>query len=349
MLKKRELNIDILKTCAMLMVVLIHTTANSLVESYQTSNFKFFIVMGAITSSAVPLFYMMSGSFLIKDKNIDFKKCFLKTLKLLIQTIIWTIIYCCLFKYILKWDISIFKYAIKSIFSSQIGHFWFIYPLIGLYILSPFISTMYSKLSEKEKIFFLIFIFALPVVLCTINIWVDFVQYPSCAIGFPELGLFVLGKYIYDNRKKLNCKKARILSFFGILLGVISIVLLAYYYGGVEGITSTKPYFDYNKIPNVLLTSSILVFFTSLGNIFEKIPEILKILLTFIGSNTLGIYFIHMVFIYTLPKIKILGVLFSANNGRIINMILGAFLYFIMSIISVYIINKIPVINKLVK
>ncbi len=348
MAKKRNVSIDFLKMLAILMVILIHTTANAYVESFQTSNFKYFLLFSSITSSAVPLFYMMSGAFMIKDNKDDFKKSIFKTLKLLLQTVVWTIIYYCIFKYILKWDTSILLAAVKSIFSSQVGHFWFIYPLLGLYILSPFISLIYSKLKEKEKLYLLLLIFLIPTVFSTLNIWIDFITNPSFVIGFPELGIFILGKYIYDNRQKIQTSRISIISFIGMMVGLTLIILLAYYYAKNIGISSSKPYFDYNKIPNVLFSLSLLVFGMSLDSWFEKFSPKIKNIITFIGTNTLGIYFIHMIFIYLFPNINIFGILFSANSGKIINMFLGAILYFLMSVISIIVLKKVPILKKLV-
>jgi hypothetical protein len=203
-------------------------------------------------------------------------------------------------------------------------------------------------LKEKEKLYLLLLIFLIPTVFSTLNIWIDFITNPSFVIGFPELGIFILGKYIYDNRKKLQKSKVSIISFIGIIIGLIFIILLAYYYAKNVGISSSKPYFDYNKIPNVLFTVSLLVFGISLDLWFNKISPKIKNTIIFIGSNTLGIYFIHMIFIYLFPSINIFGILFSANSGKIINMFLGGVLYFLMSIVSIIILKKIPVLKKLI-
>ena len=346
--KERLIFADILRTLAIIMVVFIHSTANYFFECYGSSEFKILLVLSAITSSAVPLFYMLSGAFMIREDEINYKKTIINTLKLMMQTVFWTLIYYLLFKYILNWDVDILKSVIKSVFSSQVTHLWFIYPLLGLYILSPIISLLYKNLTEKGKIYILIFLFLCPIICATLNIWFDFVSIPYFAVGFPELGLFIFGKYLLDKKEIIMKKKYTLISILGIIMGILLIVLLAYYYININGIGTSKPYFDYNKVPNVLLTVSIFTFFLSLNKKLTKMPNKIKKFFTIIGANTRGIYFTHMITIFLYPTIKIFNLYFTANQGSLMNMILGTILYFIVATILTLVVKYIPIVKKLI-
>ncbi len=345
--KQRELFADVIRCIAIISVLHIHTTYDYYVRSYGTGIFKYLLVVSAFTSAAVPLFYMLSGCFLLDEKNNDYSKFYKKILKVFLQTLFWSFIYIVIYKLFMHQDISIYQTTIKAIFREQVGHLWYMYPLIGLYVLTPFVSKLYNKLTEKEKIILLSIVFFLPVILSTIQVkfW-SYISIPKFAIFFPELGLFVLGRYLYENKDKLINKKVSIASFIGIIVGLISIVVLAYMYIKMEGISSTKPYFDYNKIPNVLLDVSIFTFVLSISKSLEKLPDRIKTIINTIGKNSGGIYFVHMIFMHLFPSINILGLRFTANEGRYLYMLSGAALYFIFSLVATIIIKKIPLLKN---
>lgn len=343
----REIFADFIRTFAIFFVLIVHTTAGFFVDCYGTKTFNIILGISALTSSAVPLFYMLSGCFLIKEKNENIKESLKRSLKIFLQIIFWNTVYILIFKFILNYDLNITKSFIKSFFTEQVTHLWYLYPLLSLYILTPIISKLYNSADEKLKKYTLIIIFIIPIILSTLQVkfW-DIINIPKFAIGYPELGLFLLGKYIYDNKEKIQNKKYTILSIIGIILGLILIIIYAHITINSVGISSSKPYFDYNKIPNVLLVISLFTFILSIDKFLIKFPDIIKKCIHTIGQNTAGIYFIHMIYIYIWPNINIFGLHFTANEGNLINMLFGALLYFILSLIITLIIKKIPILGK---
>lgn len=347
---KRNISIDLLRTLCIIAVIFIHTTTNAMVKTYPSSDSKILLGISIITSCAVPLFYMLSGAFSVNEKNSDYKTSLKKALKIIIQVVIWTLIYQLMFKYYFGQDVDIIKAGIKSLTSSQVTHLWFMYPLIGLYILLPFISRIYLNMTRKEKRLLIIILLIIPITISTLNIkYSELFAIPYFAIGFPELGLFILGKYLMEYKKDFTNKNGKIASIIAIISGYILIVLVMKYYIDNFGISDYKPYFDYNKIPNILLISGIFILFLNLEKPLMKLPTKIEKIISFIGSNTLGVYFIHMIFLYLFPTIKICNFYITSNTGKITNMLLGVIFYFITSIISVAILRKIPIIKKLVK
>ena len=348
--KNRDISIDLLRTLAIIFVLIIHTTSNFYVNSYSTSSFPIILTISSITCCAVPLFYMISGAFLINNKNTDYKSFYKKPLKIFFQTIFWTLIYLIIYKTYFHQDIELTKTIIKSFFTEQIGHLWYMYPLIGLYVLCPFISKLYYSLNNKEKKILILTVFIIPAILCTLQMkfW-DLIQIPKFAIMFPEFGLFLLGKHLYEIKDDFQNKKKSILSFVGIVVGLASIVITALLHIKGNGISSSKPYFDANKVTVILLITSMFIFILSIKKYLEKLPNMFKKIITFIGSSTGGIYFIHMIFIQVWPNISILGVHFTQNTGSLLNMLSGAFVYLILSILSVLVIKNIPLLKKTIQ
>ena len=345
-MKKRVIFIDYIRFFAILSVVFIHSTSNALVNQYPNITSKTIMLFSTLTSTAVPMFFFLSGAFNINRKNEDLGTMKKKIHKLFNQLIIWTAVYYLIFA-ILKWDSSPLM-ILRALFSSQVGHLWFMYPLISLYVLTPFISRLYNRIKEKEKRMLLFITFVLPLILSTLSIKIEMIHVPSFSIFFPELGLYMLGKYIYDKKDDLKNKKCFVLSIIGMVVGIIGILLLAQYYIHLNGISHSKPYFDYNKIPNIILTLSIFLFYLNIETLLYKIPKKVTKFIKYVGSNTLGIYLIHKVFIYCFPTIKIGSYYITSNTGSFINMFLGTTIYFLLSVISVFILKKIRLLKTIV-
>lgn len=213
-----------------------------MVNEYPSTSSKVILLIGVLTSCAVPIFYMLSGAFLINEKNTNIGTVAKKVIKILLQVIIWTLIYQLMFKFILKKDINIIEIMIKSLTKSQVGHLWFMYPLIGIYILLPFISKLYLSLNIKEKRILLLLVCVVPTIIQTIKIKYDSLfNIPYFGIGFPEIGIFILGKYLYENKEKFKDKKHLLLSLLLITVNFILIVLMEYYFINIDGISHQNP------------------------------------------------------------------------------------------------------------
>lgn len=346
---KREIYADLIRTISIIFVLIIHTTCNYFVTSYGNKSFTYMLIISSLTAAAVPLFYAISGTFLINKKNIDYKKFYKKVVKIFLQTIFWTFIYLLIYKFVLNQNVNITKTMVKSIFSSQVVHLWFMYPLIALYIFTPFISRLYYAISDSEKRVLLLITLIIPAVLSTIQMkfW-DIISIPKFAIIFPELGLFILGKYIYDNKEKLFSKKVKVLSFISAIISLLLVIGLSWLYIKHQGISNSKPYFDASKITILMLVASIYIFILSINDNLNKLPKNINQLICSIGKCTGGIYFIHMVFVEVFPDISIFGFHIGQNIYGISNMILGAFFYFIVSYIVVLLIKKIPILKRVV-
>ena len=89
---EREIFADILRTIAIVFVIIIHTTCNYLNQAYQTSAFKWVLMVDSIVCIAVPIFFMLSGCFLIKKENTVGAKNTKRFLKRVFQLIFWTLV-----------------------------------------------------------------------------------------------------------------------------------------------------------------------------------------------------------------------------------------------------------------
>lgn len=146
----REIWIDWLRVIACFMVFVVHSTEpfylggeGSLIltegDAFWSSFFDTFV------RSCVPLFIIASSylQFPIHYSTGEFFKR--RALRILVPFALWTVVYACV------WGepAENFKNLLLN-FNYSSGHLWFVYMLIGVYLLMPLLSPWAEKVGKKE-------------------------------------------------------------------------------------------------------------------------------------------------------------------------------------------------------
>ena len=335
---------DVLKIVSAFAVVWIHTTAN-VYDDFHNKSWIWYLLVSSFQTFGVPCFYMVSGALLLSS-NTSIKTSLQKRVpRILIPLIFWSIVYILLRKFILGENLDILTSVIKLFFESQYYHLWFMYPLLGLYFLLPIIALLFKEKENHNLLLYCLMIFLfVPAtfysILSITGFWTD---RPWFALGFPELGLFILGKVLFDRRGQLQKYKKflPILILFGYLLTVISS-----YYLSTHFLSPRKDFFETQRIPVIIYCSSIFALFVcSFSNINTK----LKLIFSELGNLSFGIYLIHPLLMALIKDIHLTGpIAFTINKGGNFNMFLGAVFYFVLSGVIIFFISKIPLVKKLI-
>ena len=149
----RIVYLDIIRVVACLMIIAIHAPIpNSNIDGY------ILYANSAICSSGVGLFVMVSGALLL-PVNTSTSSFLKKRLgKIAIPTFFWTIFY--MFMQLIGGNTcftDISRSLLSFPFSPQFNSvFWFIYMLVGLYLLAPIISPWLKCTTQKELLFYLV-------------------------------------------------------------------------------------------------------------------------------------------------------------------------------------------------
>ena len=198
----RIISLDILRIVACLMIIVMHSPIPK-----ENSNSLFLSSLSYFSASGIGLFFMVSGALLLPVKT-DFKLFIKKRFtKIIIPTIIWSLLYLCLNALVLNQPIRI-KELLSIPFSAQGSSvLWFIYTLIGLYLLAPILSRWIKVASCKEIQFYLcIWLISLcyPILkyVVSINTSNDGILYYFS--GY--VGYFILGYYVKTYPEKLSWK-----------------------------------------------------------------------------------------------------------------------------------------------
>lgn len=201
-MKKRETELDILRILALLAVIWVHVGGME-TDSLPTSdpNCQMLIFLKSIMTWEIPVFVMISGRFFLDtDREMPFRKLWNAAVRLVVAFVAWNIVYQTY--YILTDTYTGLNW--KGILSQAlIGpyHFWYLYMIIGMYAITPFLRkiTVDKCLMRYFILLFLIFAFLtrygveLPFLGSTISSMLDNMGM-KFVLGYS--GYYILGYYL---------------------------------------------------------------------------------------------------------------------------------------------------------
>lgn len=272
--------IDIIRIFAFVFIVFLHTL---------NRQFGVDVWMGgyAIISIGVNLFIMISG-YLLLDKTeeaiVFFKKRILNILPLFL---VFNIIY------IYFGKIPIIPVLKGKAISAS--HFWYIYMILGLYLLTPWLQKV-LKYAEKETLF-VVFLWFLCNILNPYLRYFNFAEIPFS--NFPLtgfIGYYILGYFVkkYDNKVK---RTSFILIIVIYALGFLLSFLSTKYVLAVTG-KRVSDFFDKNSLGTFIMTLSFFVFWCKFN--FSKRDRIIKI----VADSTYFAFLVHLIVLNFVIKIS---------------------------------------------
>ena len=347
-IEKREVWIDVLKIISAFAIILIHLSGSIYGDFLDNINQWYnALYLNSITRFAVPCFWMVSGIFII-DKRDSVMEVFSKRLpKIIIPLVFWSICYIVVDKITWGKDSNVIMEILTIPFEHKAGHLWYIYQLVGLYLLTPIINLVYEKTSKGIKIYFITITLIIPgffdmiLKLCNYS-KIEVLSINWNKVGFAEIALVFLGKLLIDEMK--NKQIRRLWCYIGMMLGFSATVVCSY----CISVKNNKPYFnmfDQIHLPVVILGISVFMLFYSYRTKFNNLTSKVKVDILKLSKLTMGVYFMHMLPANFVRNIMNTQVIIKSN---ILIVILEAVMCYIISIVYCYLISKVPYIKKLV-
>jgi surface polysaccharide O-acyltransferase-like enzyme len=342
--------VDFIRTFAIILVVLVHTTAFPYripdeITSAVTFNWFTVDIFAAVANMAVPLFVMLSGALLLDTAKADepmkvfYKKRFAR---IGIPMIFWTVIYFGWYRFVTGQPLTV-NTVLSGLLSGSYYHLWFVYLLIGLYLATPFLRILIKHLSRQQFKFMLIVWFVGNVTVPLINQFFPFGFNPVMFILTGWVGYYLLGTYL------LQAKVPSWKAWAGVVVGLVSTVVGAWWVTGTYG-QSRALFFD-EPLNTTLILASTSVFLlliaipkSRFGGCQSKLCGVLH----WIGQNTLPIYFFHIIIMETIQS-GFLG--FSLNQtlmSPIFEIPLLTVITLAVTAALVYPLKKIPLIRTLI-
>lgn len=341
----KKINIEFIRVFAIFFTIMIHVS-NVYIYSFKkiaNINFLISIIYNSIARICVPLFFMVSGIFLIKQEY-NRQKYFKRIKKYLYILIFWSIIY-----YLINNKFRITNLS-STIINSMLNanmtsrHLWFMYAIIGIYIALPFIQSMCKNLTKEQENIFLVLwailsgcaVIYVPLARIITNTNAD-ISYPIPIINSAYyLGYFISGHILYERfKEKKASKNQNIYLFCSYILSTL-ITILPTYFISISQNKVFEPMMWYRSIFNIIATSSIFILVITNENKIKN-PIILQL-----SKYSFGIYLIHIIYLKLIKNyINIISV------NPIFSIPIITIVIYILSLLSCIIIKKIPLIKKM--
>lgn len=323
-----------LRVFATIMVVLIHTSGGGLLRYANIPHEWWWTchVINGFGKFSVPVFVMISGALLL-GKEIDFFPFLQKRfLRVWVPFTVWVMITVLYHNFFENRQISFKKAFIDYLTmgaGNLYGHFWFIYMLLGLYLITPFVNYFVVKAKTSEVVFFLV----LCLVSCSIFPLINEFTGISIRLDLQNfggyLGYFVAGYVLKNSSLYLN----KWIYVVGFLVGY-GVTILGYYWQ-ISPVGKTNPYFYQYLSPNVILMSiCIFIFFRDVLN-KEYFPKIMNAL----DATSFGIYLSHYLIITILSHKFMIN---WAWHPPLIGIFTHAGLTFVIAFVLTWGISKLP-------
>lgn len=335
---QRTIYFDYLRVIACFAVIILHVSALQY-SAYVESPFEWSVinVYDSATRFCVPIFIMISGAlFLDPARKISLMRLYTHNiLRIVTSFLFWSFIYAC---YVYTPNEAP---SFITLFLWGHVHMWFLWLIVGLYMLIPVLRTIaQNRLVMKYFLFLSVTLgFVIPFVFEFIR---SFIPSLSQIVVMGEMcyeklhiqlfsgytSYFVLGYYLHSTQ--INRKKENIFLVLGMFAG-ISIAVLTYMLFNKIGPVD-EAFDNYDTLLVLLETVAVFLFVKRFANRESKIVLSLS-------QHSFGIYLIHMLVYYMLGP-----------NTLTVNLIMGIPLVSIWVLVASYVIilclSRIPVVNR---
>lgn len=341
-MRKRNINIDLIKCIAVFSVISVHFFANTGFYDKTISGNDMYIAVffRTLFMICVPLFMITTG-YLMKNKTLS-KKYYLGISRVLITYLLYAIMYLG-YNHIYYNDSFSIKHIVASILKVDIGYSWYIEMYFGLFILIPFINLIYNNLkTKKEKQALLLTMFTLTSFQGILN--AKYTLIPDFWINIYPITYYFIGCYLREY--KINISKLLNILLFLIVLTISSLVNIYFSKGNAF---RWDIYNNWGSIFNVL--TSVLMFIFVINLKLDKVPSKLKKIICKISELSLGMYltssivdnFLYFNYFESLNFFTIVGYFKIIPLVFILSISLSMIINAIYKIINKYIIKKIRI------
>jgi surface polysaccharide O-acyltransferase-like enzyme len=350
------LPVDLIRTVAIFLVILLHASIEGIPVSDPMSPQGITLwwtsdVYRSIALVCVPLFVMLSGSLLLQPSKVDepirvfFKK---RWKRIGIPFLFWGAAYFAWSFFVNGKELNLTSIA-QGVFTGPYYHFWYLYILIGLYLLTPVIRVLVAHANWKIMKYFLIVWFVGTAVIPLFRLSSDI---SSAANWFNEsvfvvtglVGYYILGAYV----SKIKLRSSRL--FLVLAAGWLFTIFGTYFIVGTLGESFSTRLLDASGFGVIL--ASVALFFLLAAAVpsqtvetrFPKANKVLKI----ISVNTLPIYLFHVMVMEVLQR-GYLGFSISVTTlNPIIEIPLIATVTLLICVAVIVPLKKIPYVKRII-
>ena len=325
MTSKRNANLDLIKLLACISVVGLHAVS--------MKNYTIYY----LCDCGVPLFFMVNGYLLLSREQADYQYVFRKIAHILKIVLSWNFLIAIPVLLFRQKMINPFRLAFDSLLQkSYLWHFWFFGALIIIYLLLPLLHRLFFEKNHYHRAACLFF---MSICLCMSTLSM-IKGYPLCMFVPQPLRLWTwLFYFLFGGLFASEAQKIRHFS-----LRTHGILLLAFTL--VSNIAEKKVglYLIHNRLAEHFYDDLFsIVWYCLLFCFLLRLPlkTSYEIWISRFSSLTMGIFIIHPILLFAL------NTLFTPAGT--VSVIFFWFGLTLASLLTSYVISKIPVARELIK
>lgn len=355
-----SLPVDLIRTVGIFMVIMLHasneyytaiyTQPGVLLDPVTASYWWTATVYKFFNLSCVPLFIMLSGALLLQPSKINEPiKVFLKkrAKRIGIAYAFWSVIY-------LAWGFlisdmpvtldNVFQAIMWGFFTGPWYHFWFLYLITGLYLITPVLRVVVANKDHNVIRYLIILWFIGVAVMPLVELISGFALNAGVFIWGGCIGYFVLGEHL----PKVRIRPAILYALFviGFISTLSSTWAMHFLFPSLE-----QYYFFFDYLSANVIITSVAIFMILLrfkpdwpGSNHPHLSKILRL----ISKNTLPIYLLHVIILMSLQRGFFGFTLSLTTINPIIGVPIIAVATFFITLGSVLVMKKIPVLKTLI-
>ena len=302
-------------------------------------------IYDSLARPCVPLFVMASGFLLLSPEKTDeplsvfFKK---RLSRIGLPFIFWGITYFA-WRFLVNDEAFAYGSIIQGFNTGPYYHFWFLYMLIGLYLITPILRVVVAHSERKIIKYFLAVWFLGTAVIPLLNLQPSFSLDSNLFVFVGWIGYFLLGAFL----KSVKIKTL----FFCTILSIGWILTMVATYFITASIGGLSGYFFYDYLSANVIMASVGLFmllYRVPRRQLENISSRAKWLIHKIGQNTLSIFMLHVIILESFQR-GFFGFKISVttiNPAIEIPLITGVTLFVCLGI--VWSVKKIPFVERII-
>ena len=354
-LRGRPVYVDLIRTVAMVGVLLLHAAGRFTISSQEmsqlnpleTTRWAVVDVYQTLGVVGVPLFLMLTGALLLQPEKKDeslgvfFRK---RWARIGLPSLFWGVAY-------FAWDFLVQhiefspRTFVQGILNGPYTQFWYLYVLVGLYLLTPILRKFIGQVDETIMKYFVAVWFAGVAVIPLFELLTKFQLNGNVFTLTGYIGYFVLGAYLVTVQMRRSTLS--VLVILGVALTAVGTYVLAATVGG------TDMYFFQQYLSPTMILASVTVFLLLLtvkppSVQMESSPSKATKFIRVVSENTFPIFLLHVMIIESIQK----GYFGFAINRDTFNPVfevpLLTVIVFFVCLAIILLLKKIPYMSKLV-
>jgi surface polysaccharide O-acyltransferase-like enzyme len=300
----RVLSVDLIRAVAIVLVLLLHASTESYaqvelmspqgVEIWWASN-----IYDSIARVCIPLFVMLAGALLLQPCKADepLHKFYRKRWdRLGLPVIFWSIIYFA-WAALVDGETLTLQSVVQGVLTGPYYQFWFLYLLIGLYLLTPILRVALKYASRHILKYTLVVWFMGTAIMPLLTLLGSYYLNANVFVFTGWLGYYILGAYL----TKVEIKRQ--LLYAGLIGGLLWTIAGSYLVVATLGERFSQFFYDGFSVNIIVASASLFLLLLQVSpqRLQTKYPKGNHIL-SVMSANTLPIFFFHVIVLESLRQ-----------------------------------------------